>query len=100
MLFVKIYRFFQKHKMLLYTLMVLSSAVFVFFALKVKLDVDLVRLLPASDHSESGLVFDNLKIKDKIFMEMTGAEPEVMAGSPTRSTASNPIWHSTPWTSR
>lgn len=80
MLFVKIYRFFQKHKMLLYTLMVLSSAVFVFFALKVKLDVDLVRLLPASDHSESGLVFDNLKIKDKIFMEMTGAEPEVMAG--------------------
>ena len=80
MLFVKIYRYFQKHKILLYSLLVLTSAVFVFFGLKVKLDIDLLRLLPASEHTESGLVFGNLKIKDKIFMEMTGAEPEVMAG--------------------
>jgi len=80
MFFVKIYRYFQKHKILLYTLMLLSSAVFIFFGLKVKLDVDLVRLLPASKHTETDLVFSNLKIKDKIFMEMTGAEPEVMAG--------------------
>ena len=80
MFFVKIYRYFQKHKILLYALMLLSSAVFIFFGLKVKLDVDLVRLLPASKHTETDLVFGNLKIKDKIFMEMTGAEPEVMAG--------------------
>ena len=80
MIFVKIYRFFTQHKILLYTLMVLSSAVFVFFGLKSQFDEDLLKLLPASDKSESGLVFGNLKIKDKIFMEMTGAEPEVMVG--------------------
>lgn len=80
MFFVKLYRYFQKHKIFLYTLMVLSSAVFIFFGLRVKLDVDLLRLLPASKHKGTNLVFSNLKIKDKIFMEMTGAEPEVLAG--------------------
>lgn len=80
MFFVKLYRYFQKHKTFLYTLMVLSSAVFIFFGLRVKLDVDLLRLLPASKHKGTNLVFSNLKIKDKIFMEMTGAEPEVLAG--------------------
>lgn len=80
MLFVKLYRYFQKHKTFLYTLMVLSSAVFIFFGLRVKLDVDLLRLLPASKHSGTNMVFSNLKIKDKIFMEMTGAGPEVLAG--------------------
>ena len=80
MFFVKLYRYFQKHKIFLYTLMVLSSAVFIFFGLRVKLDVDLLRLLPASKHKGTYLVFSNLKIKDKIFMEMTGVEPEVLAG--------------------
>ena len=80
MIFVNIYRFFQKHKGLLYTLMVLSAAVFAFFGLKVRFEEDLSKLLPSSEKSESGLVFGNLKVKDKIFLQMTGAEPEVMAG--------------------
>ena len=80
MIFVNIYRFFQKHKGLLYTLMVLSAAVFAFFGLKVRFEEDLSKLLPSSEKSESGLVFGNLKVKDKIFLQMTGAEPEVMGG--------------------
>ena len=80
MIFVKIYRFFTQHKILLYTLLVLSSAVFVFFGTKAQFDENLLSLLPESENTESGLVFGNLKIKDKIFMEMTGAEPELMAG--------------------
>lgn len=79
MFFVNIYRFFKKHKGLLYTLMLLSTAVFVFFGLKVRFEEDLSQLLPSSEKSESGLVFGNLKVKDKIFMQMTGAEPEVLA---------------------
>ena len=78
MIFVKLYRFFEKRKLLLYTLMVLSGAVFVFFGLKVRYEEDLSKLLPVTDASESGLVFGNLKVKDKIFMQMTGAKPEVM----------------------
>ena len=80
MIFVRIYRFFTQHKILLYTLLVLSSAVFVFFGTKAQFDENLLSLLPESENTESGLVFGNLKIKDKIFMEMTGAEPELMAG--------------------
>ena len=39
-----------------------------------------MKLLPKSGESESGLVFGNIKVKDKLFMQMTGAEPEVMVG--------------------
>ncbi|MBQ6156982.1 MAG: MMPL family transporter [Bacteroidales bacterium] len=80
MIFVKIYRYFTQHKILLYTLLILSSAVFLFFGTRVQFEEDLMKLLPASEKNETVLVFGNLKIKDKIFMEMTGAEPEVMAG--------------------
>lgn len=80
MIFVKIYRFFTRHRILLYTLMVLSSAVFVFFGLKAKFEEDLLKLLPSSDRSEYEVVFGNLKIKDKTFIQMTGAAPEVMVG--------------------
>lgn len=80
MLFVSLYKYFRQHKVLLYTLLVLSSAVFVFFGLKVRFEEDLSQLLPANRSSDSGLVFGNLKVKDKIFMQMTGAAPEVMTG--------------------
>ncbi len=79
MFFVRLYRFFEKHKVLLFTLMLLSGAVFVYFGLKVHYEEDLSKLLPATEAPESGLVFGNLKVKDKIFMEMVGAEPETMA---------------------
>lgn len=79
MFFVAIYRFFKKHKVLLYTLMVLSGAIFVFYGLKLQYEEDLSKLLPVSESSEAGHVFGNLKVKDKIFMQMTGAEPEVLA---------------------
>lgn len=80
MIFVKIYRFFTKHKFLLYALMVVSSVIFAVFAAKAHFEEDLMKLLPKSDKSESGLVFGNVKVKDKLFMQMTGAEPEVMVG--------------------
>ena len=70
MLFVKIYRFFNIHKPLLYILMLLSGAVFLFFGLKVRYEEDLSKLLPSSENSESGLVFGNIKVKDKLFLQM------------------------------
>ena len=80
MFFVKIYRFFNTHKPLLYILLLLSAAVFVFYGLKVRYEEDLSKLLPSSEKAESGLVFGNIKVKDKIIMQMTGAEPEVLVG--------------------
>ncbi|MBO4489316.1 MAG: MMPL family transporter [Bacteroidales bacterium] len=80
MFFVSLYRFFRNHKPLLYTLLIITSVVFVFFGTKVRYEEDLSQLLPSTETQESGLVFGNLKVKDKIFMEMTGAAPETMAG--------------------
>ncbi len=80
MVFVRIFRFFTRHKFLLYTLWVLSSALFSFFATKSQFEEDLMKLLPKSENSECDLVFGNVKVKDKLFMQMTGAEPEVMVG--------------------
>ena len=80
MFFVRVYHYFGHHKSFLYTLLLLSSAVFVFFGLKVRYEENLSKLLPSSEKAESGLVFGNIKVKDKIIMQMTGAEPDVMAG--------------------
>ena len=80
MVFVKIYRFFTQHKFLLHTLLIVSSVIFAFFAAKAHFEEDLMKLLPKSDESESGVVFGNVKVKDKLFMQMTGAAPEVMVG--------------------
>ena len=80
MIFVKIYQYFTKHKFLLYTLLICSSVVFAFFASKAHFEEDLMKLLPKADESECGLAFGNIKVKDKLFMQMTGADPEVMVG--------------------
>jgi len=79
MFFVKTYQFFKQHKVLMYALLAVSLAVFVFFGLKMQYEEDLSKLLPATEKNESGLVFGNLKVKDKIFIQMTGQSPEVMA---------------------
>ena len=80
MIFVKIYRYFTRHKFLLYALLICSSVIFAFFASKAHFEEDLMKLLPKADESECGLAFGNIKVKDKLFMQMTGAEPEVMVG--------------------
>ena len=64
----------------MYVLIAVSSVVFVFFGLRARYEEDLSKLLPSSGASDSGLVFGNLKVKDKIFVQMTGQSPEVMAG--------------------
>ena len=78
MFFVKIYRFFNKHKILMYSILLLSSIVFVYFGLKLQYEEDLSNLLPSSKSKESGLVFGNLKVKDKIFIQMQGESPQTM----------------------
>lgn len=80
MVFLNLYRYFKKHKLLMYSILIVSSIVFVFFGLKTKYEEDMTSLLPSSDSNDSGLVFGNLKVKDKIIFQMTGQEPEVMAG--------------------
>ncbi len=69
-LFIQIYHFFDRHRFLWLVSMFLLLGVFGFYATKIHLEEDIVRLLPAS-HNEDGsvkLAFSNLRIKDKTFI--------------------------------
>lgn len=73
-IFVPLYIFFEKHKFLMYALLIVSSVIFVWFGLKVKYEEDISKLLPQTDESsDKGLAFGSLKVKDKIFIQMQAA---------------------------
>lgn len=69
-LVIKLYRALGKNRALFYTLLVASSLLFVFLGSKVVYEEDISKLLPSTDESKSaGFAFNNLKVKDKIFLE-------------------------------
>lgn len=66
---IALYEFFRKHKLLMYSLLLVSFSVFVFVGLKVNYEEDISKLLPSTnDGGSERLVFQNLQIKDKIFV--------------------------------
>ena len=81
-IFLPIYRYLHKHKILMYLLLVFSSLLFVFFGLKVKYEEDISKLLPTSS-VESQLAFTSIELKDKIYIQVTSAgdrlSPEILA---------------------
>ena len=79
-LFIAIYRFFEKKKALMYGLLILSSVIFIYFGSKVQYEENIAKLLPQTDAAtESGLAFGNLRVKDKIFIQLTSAADEPVA---------------------
>ncbi|MEE1092092.1 MAG: MMPL family transporter [Prevotella sp.] len=70
--FISIYRFFEKRRKLLYTLLVISTVLFAVFGLRLNYEENIIKLLPQTEKaSESGLAFGNLRVKDKIFIQIT-----------------------------
>ena len=59
-------------------MLAITSVVFIFFSFKVRFEEDMSKLLPSNEKTESGIVFGNLKVKDKIFIQLTGAAPDVL----------------------
>lgn len=80
-IFVPLYRYFRGHKALMYALLFLSSALFVFFGLKVTYEEDISKLVPSAATENSALAFGNLRVKDKIFIQITseGAPAETLS---------------------
>lgn len=72
--FIWIYRLFTGRRWMLYCIAALTFALFAFFASKLQFEEDLAKLLPSSGSEDSGLVFNNLKIKDKVFVQFTAKE--------------------------
>ena len=81
-LFLPLYRFFDKHKTLMYIIMAATSLIFLFFGLKLKYEEDISKLLPSSS-VESQLAFSSIELKDKIYIQVTSADepvgPEILS---------------------
>lgn len=82
----KIYNFFQNHKWLLWTLFGVTFALFVLLGSQCRLEENIFKLLPKTDtQSTESLAFTNLRLKDKIMLQVVSADslspvsPEVMA---------------------
>ena len=64
----------------MYGLLILSSVIFVYFGSKVQYEENIAKLLPQTDAAtESGLAFGNLRVKDKIFIQVTSATGQPVA---------------------
>ncbi|MDR2773617.1 MAG: MMPL family transporter [Tannerella sp.] len=69
--FINLFRFFREHRTVLYLLLFLSFGLFTFSGLKLAYEEDISKLLPSTDGTKAeGLVFSELKVKDKIFVQL------------------------------
>ena len=75
-IFVPIYRYFSRHKVLMYLIMIVSSVVFIYFGLKLHFELDITKLLPSSN-VENQLAFNSIQLKDKIYIQVTSADKKV-----------------------
>ena len=88
-IFISIYRYFKGHRWLMWLLMLGSAVVFAVFGFRLHYEENIIKLLPKTDNSASyELVFSNLKVKDKVFIqiapkgfsvEKVGTEPKLDA---------------------
>lgn len=88
-IFILIYRFLKGHRWLMWALLLGSTAVFAIFGLRLHYEENILKLLPQTDSSASyDLVFGNLKVKDKVFIQIAprgfsvakvGTKPELDA---------------------
>lgn len=69
-LVIKLYRALKRKPWRLYALLIPTMCLFVLLGSRVEYEEDISKLLPSTDESKSaGFAFNNLKVKDKIFLE-------------------------------
>ena len=70
---IALYKYFDRKKWLMYSLMIISFIAFGFIGSKLTYEEDITKLLPSTENGGSeNLVFSNLRVKDKIFVLFTG----------------------------
>ena len=71
----RLYNYFHEHKWLMYTLLVLTVVLFAVLAFQCRFEENIAKLLaPTSDNLTVDLAFSNLKVKDKIFIQITSKD--------------------------
>ena len=75
---LSVYRYFKSHPVFFWVVLLLSTALFGALAMQVKFEEDISKLLPVSDDyaQSAGLAFSDLKVKDKIFVQVHAIEEE------------------------
>lgn len=74
-LFLHIYTYLEKRKGLRYGLPVVSFLLLLFFAVQVRFEEDVTRFFPdTQDARTTEIVFQNLKVKDKIIVMLSAAD--------------------------
>lgn len=74
-LFVHIYNYLERHTAVRYLLLIGSFLLMLLFAVQVKFEEDVTRFFPdTQDARSTEIVFQNLKIKDKIIVMLSSAD--------------------------
>lgn len=70
-----VYRFFSKHKWLLYTIIVVSTALLAFLASRIEFEEDVSKLFASIDSDDDiAVAFSDIKVKDNVFILVTCRE--------------------------
>ncbi|MBO4232314.1 MAG: MMPL family transporter [Bacteroidales bacterium] len=81
-IFLKIYKFFQRKKWLMYTTLIGTTVIFAFFATQIKFEENIFKLLPKTEKAtESGIAFSDIKVKDKLFIQFSASEGHPLPAS-------------------
>jgi len=73
--FIRLYRFFASHKIVFWTVLLSSTAIFGYFASKIQFQENLLDLFPKTEKaSECAVAFGDIKLKDKIFIQLVSRD--------------------------
>ena len=77
-IFLAIYRFFKRKKWLMYTTLILTTAIFAYGASQIEFEENIFKLLPQTDKAtESGVAFGDVKVKDKMTLQFVATKETV-----------------------
>lgn len=78
--FISIYLYLEKHPATMWCSLIITTFIFVFFAFKLPYEEDILKILPKTEQSEKGiLAFEQMSIKDKIFLEMAAKDGQAVS---------------------
>ena len=72
-IFLPLYRFFQRHKALLWILLLGSTLCFAWFGVQLRFEEDIMKLLPRSANAEE-VDFSDIDLIDKVFVQVTSRD--------------------------
>ncbi|MBR4774693.1 MAG: MMPL family transporter [Bacteroidales bacterium] len=72
-IFLPLYHFFQRHKALMWILLIASTLFFAWVGIHLRFEEDIMKLLPRSANSEE-VDFSDVELVDKIFIQVTSRD--------------------------